>query len=206
MKEFFRRNVLAVVIATAGMICFVYGLIAFLDKNSANDEISISGDQQTATGSAGKSSTLETLVVDVAGGVKNPGVYHLPEESRVQDALQAAGGLSKTANTTLVAKQFNLAMKLTDGMKLYVPMLGDVNESEASLPQSVGGEVLGDATKHININTASESELDSLSGVGTVTVGKIVSGRPYTTVDELLNKKIVSQKVFDQIKDQVVTY
>lgn len=203
---FFRRNVVAMLIATLGMICFAYGLIAFLGKPQLSEGISFTDGQQIATASAEKNSTPLPLVVDVAGGVQHPGVYHLPEESRVQDALQAAGGLSKAANTQLVAKQFNLAMKVTDGMKLYVPLLGDDSPQAASSGQEAGVAVNTAVTKQINLNTASQSELDSLTGVGTVTVHKIVSGRPYTAVDELVTKKIVSQKVFDQIKEQVTTY
>jgi competence protein ComEA len=58
----------------------------------------------------------------------------------------------------------------------------------------------------VNINTASESELDTLPGVGNVTAGKIISNRPYNALDELLSKKVVNTGVFEQIKDKITIY
>lgn len=144
----------------------------------------------------------KVITVDVSGAVNKSGVYQLQDGARIEDAIVAAGGFSNLANQEYISKYLNLAQKLSDGGKVYVP-------SEGEQAQAVsGGVIAGVAAQgsNININTASESELDSLSGVGPVTASKIISGRPYETVEELLNKKIVSKAVFEKIKDQIVVY
>lgn len=141
---------------------------------------------------------VKLISVDVSGAVNKPGVYQLKNGSRIEDAVSAAGGFSSDANSEYVAKVLNLAQKLVDGSKLYIPKNGE----------EVAGAVNGIAgsSNKININTASSSELDSLPQVGEATVQKIISNRPYQTVDELLSKKAVTKSVFDKIKDQLVVY
>ena len=206
LSHFISQYKLPLILAGGGLICLVYGLISLLPQKPESDIVFTSAGQQSASQSAEKGATTNQLVIDVAGAVKKPGVYHIPEESRVADAIAAAGGLSEEADSELVAKQFNLAMKVSDGMKLYVPRLG---EDTTPLRKGFEGQAVegtGGNNNQININSASASELDSLAGVGKVTSEKIINGRPYTAIDELLSKKIVSQKVFDQIKDQISTY
>ena len=140
------------------------------------------------------------ISVDVSGAVNKPGVYQLRVDSRIEDAIKAAGGFSEKANQEYISKYLNMAQKLSDGGKVYVPAEGD--------PAPVGagqGQVVG-ASSQVNINTASESELDGLPGVGPITASKIISARPYQSIDELISKKIVSKAVFDKIKDQIVIY
>ena len=206
-----RGNPLPVLLGVVGLICLGYGLTTLFEKKPEQDISFISGDKQSAKESAARSTSSGQVlsadaayVVDVAGAVKKPGIYHLPEESRVGDAITAAGGLNDTADKELIARQFNLAMKVTDGMKLYIPAVGEVKVDNISALSTSQGTA--DTNQQININTAGEAALDSLPGVGSVTAGKIISGRPYTATDELVTKKIVSQKVFDRIKDRISTY
>jgi competence protein ComEA len=149
-----------------------------------------------------QNSEPKTILVDVEGAVVKPGVYKLPVESRIQDGLIAAGGLSAKADREYVAKTLNLAIKLTDGTKIFIPTLGEPTGSEPVL----GATTVGATNALINVNTASESQLDSLPGIGPVTAQKIISGRPYGSLDELLSKKIVSAKVYAQIKDKIAIY
>ena len=142
----------------------------------------------------------KTISVDVSGAVKNPGVYQLTEGVRIEDAIKAAGGFSQTANQEYISKSLNLAQKLSDGGKVYVPSEGE------QVSSSVNSQVAGVSTNQVNINTATESELDSLAGVGPVTASKIISGRPYQSIEELTSKKVISKAVFDKIKDQLVLY
>lgn len=143
---------------------------------------------------------VASLTVDVEGAVQNPGVYHVQSTGRMQDALIAAGGLSSNADREYVSKKINLAAKLVDGGKVYIPSIGE-NQSGSSSETTT---VLGDTTSQIDINSASADTLDSLPGVGLATAQKIIAGRPYSNVEELLAKKVVSQKVFNEIKDKVV--
>lgn len=149
-------------------------------------------------------SLTKDLKVDLAGAVERPGLYLLPLESRIQDALVLAGGLSAQADRTWVAKHVNLAAKLNDGMKVYIPAQG---EKLSGGGDNVGGVVSGITSNTsegiININSASEAELDTLPGVGQITAQKIVTNRPYQTVEELLTKKVVNKSTFEKIKLQV---
>jgi competence protein ComEA len=140
------------------------------------------------------------LVVHVAGAVANPGVYHLQEDSRVIDAVGAAGGVLDTADENAL----NLAAKIFDGQKIYVPKKGEtISQPQAS---GTGDTVLGDSVK-INLNTATLEQLDSLPGIGPVTAKKIIDYRdrhgPFRQIDELKQIDGMGSKKFDRIKDSL---
>jgi competence protein ComEA len=151
----------------------------------------------------------QKFMVDISGAVINPGVYAFGSEERIVDAIKKAGGLATNADTNYIAKSVNEAMKLTDGMKIYIPKVGEtikavqVADGTGETNGTNTGAVLGTQTGMISINSASVSQLDSLPGVGAVTAGKIISGRPYGSVEELLSKKVVSSSVYGKIKNKI---
>jgi len=181
------------------MTFFAYGLIGLFGVNKTGSENIVFESK-----SVGNSPTeIKTISVDIEVTVINPGVYKLPQDSRIQDAFIAAGGLSAQADRKYVAKNINLAIKLTDGAKiLYVPNLEEA-VNQVSVPD--GSTQGATADTLININTASGSDLDSLPGIGPVTAQKI-TGRQYNSISELKDKKVVSARVFDQIKDKITAY
>jgi competence protein ComEA len=140
------------------------------------------------------------IVIEVSGGVEKPGVYHMPPTARVGDAVAAAGGLSVLANKTTISTQMNMAGKLKDGMKVYVPQ----NETSHNIstfsvhPTGTSENVPDQAA--VNINSSSLDELDSLAGVGPVTAQKIISGRPYNSLDDLVKKKVMNVKLYEKLK------
>lgn len=132
--------------------------------------------------------------VDVSGAVKTPGVYTLTKGDRVLDAVYAAGGFTAEADSEWVASEMNLAAKVNDGQKIFIVTKGQTS-------------VLGSKTEaRINVNSASESLLDTLPGIGKVTTEKIVAGRPYGSVEELLSKKIVGKSTYEKIKDKISVF
>ena len=149
------------------------------------------------------------ITIDVSGAVKTPGVYHLDTDARVGDAIKLAGGFTDKVNKGFVSKQLNLASKVTDGAKLYIPFQGEatpsatISSAGSSPITSASGASTSDSGSKININSASEAELDKLPSIGAVTAAKIMSLRPYATVAEVLSKKAVSKSVYEKIKDQV---
>lgn len=181
---------LPIALASLGMIFFIYGLISLVGSASKKDEIKFVHQEL--------SPQITKIQVDVEGAVSNPGVYKLAIDSIIQDALIASGGLSKDADREYVSRNINLASKLSDGAKIYIPKLGENAEN------LVSGSSF--STGLININTASEKELDTLPGIGSVTANKIISGRPYLSINDLLDKSIVSSKVFTQIKEKITAY
>lgn len=187
-----KKYTIPAILGILGLIFFVYGLIMLFTSDSSNDEVSF----QKAEAVSADSKVENKIVVDIEGAVVKPGIYHLEQNSRIQDLLIMSGGLSAEADRIYVAKNMNLATKLIDGGKVYVPSLEErVEQSNGSRESSTTGL--------ININTASEKELDSLPGVGLVTVSKIVANRPYQSLDQLTSKKIVSKKVFENIKSKI---
>ena|SRR3989344_3626673 len=168
----------------AGLFLLALGAGLFLFRGTTSDK-DIEIISATDSESAGE------IIVHVDGAVTRPGVYKLKADSRVNDAINAAGGLSGSADQSKI----NLAAKITDGQKIYVPKIG---ESTTSIKGSTS--TTGTTSEVINVNTASESELDKLPGVGPVTAAKIIASRPYSSLEELLTKKAVSSSVYEKIK------
>lgn len=206
---FVSANLVVSFLLLAGVLLFGYGLVVLLTPQPPVAQLQFSSDKQTESSSDNPSSASNTIVVDVEGAISHPGVYHLPEEARLNDAIGKAGGFSQNADPVWIRKSLNRAKKLVDGEKVYVPVEGEAqDESSTSLGQGFVGQggIKGEESGLININTASESELDALPGVGVVTAGKIISARPYSSIEEILSKKIVGQSVFEKIKDKITAY
>lgn len=144
------------------------------------------------------------IVIDVAGAVVKPGVYRLATGARVGDAIDAAGGFSTRVDVDRVGEELNLAATLADGAQVRVPSRDDPAAS-AGAAKGSGGET-GSATHLVNLNTATEAELDALPGIGPVTAGKIIesrAGAPFKTVDELRERGLVGEKTFEKLKPLV---
>ncbi|MBI2017771.1 helix-hairpin-helix domain-containing protein [Candidatus Daviesbacteria bacterium] len=143
----------------------------------------------------------KTISVDVSGAVKNPSVYQFNENARIEEAISSAGGFSDDADLEYISKYINMAQKLVDGTKIYIPANGE------SISAAKVGQVVGTNTSaKININTATQAELESLDGIGISRASDIISGRPYQRKEELIDKKIIGKAVFEKIKDFIVVY
>ena len=129
---------------------------------------------------ASASPSPTTIIVDVAGWVRKPGVYEFATGDRVIDAVNRAGGARHGADLT----SLNLAAPLADGTQVVVPKQGVTTTASGSTGTTGSG-----GTAMVNINTASESELESLNGVGPVLAAAIIQYRtehgPFQGVDDL---------------------
>lgn len=139
------------------------------------------------------------LIVHVAGWVAGPGVYELPEGSRVIDAIEAAGGARRGAELAAL----NLAAPLTDGQQVLVPRSAGPGPSggTATTETSTGAATL------VNVNTASAVELETLPGIGEVLAATIVQYReehgPFTSVDQLVDVSGIGEVTLEEIRDLV---
>lgn len=143
-----------------------------------------------------------TIFIDLGGAVEKPGLYELPADSRINDLLARAGGLAAEADREWVEKNLNLAQELSDGVKIYIPSEGETMGKEEGKVAGASASIVG----KININTASASELDALWGIGEARAKAIITNRPYSSIDELLSKKVIPSNVFERIKDEVSVF
>jgi competence protein ComEA len=138
-----------------------------------------------------------TLIVDVAGAVRLPGVYEFAEGDRVIDAIERAGGSLPKADLSLL----NLAAPLADGTQILVPKAGPPVAGVA------GGVGTGTTGGLINVNTASATELETLSGIGEVLAATIIEYRtqngPFASVEDLMDVSGIGPATLDEIRDQV---
>jgi competence protein ComEA len=138
------------------------------------------------------------IIVDVTGWVHEPGVYEFAQGERVIDAVERAGGARNGADLSVL----NLAAPLTDGTQVVVPKQGAA--PAGTVPGETGG---GTTSGLININTASATEFETLSGIGEVLAGAIVDYRtengPFASVDDLENVSGIGPATLEEIRDQV---
>ncbi len=194
LGEIGKQFKIPIILGLVGAIFLITSVLLLSKREKAS---SVTFLEKSATTSSG------LVVVDIAGSVENPGVYQMEVGSRIGDLIIAAGGLSSSAHREWIAKNVNQAARLIDGTKVYIP---SVDEPIEELVQGQN-DVLGVSYDTvININLASESELDTLPGVGPVTANKIIANRPYQRIEELKDRKVVGQATFEKIKDLIVVY
>lgn len=138
------------------------------------------------------------IVVDICGEVINPGVIKLKEGDRVVDAVNAAGGLLENADR----KKINMARLLQDGEQIIIPQIGESLEAE-----EVMMNVSSTSGAKININRASQAELEALNGIGEVLSQRIIQYRessgPFRNIEDIMKVSGIGTKKFDSIKDQI---
>lgn len=200
-------------LAIAGLVgaLAIGGLAVVLALNSATGE-TIAG-PATTSGTASDGSTAAgngEIVIDVTGAVVAPGVYRLVDGSRVGDAIERAGEFSARVDANRVAAEINLAAVLTDGAQIRVPSRDDVPAPGGGTGGGGGaggggtaGGSGGSSSGLIDLNSASQSELESLPGIGPVTAGKILASRAelrFKSVDELRERGLVGEKTFEDLR------
>ncbi len=201
IAPFLKKNILLIVLFGISVSLIGVGVVQYLKPQKPQIEFSSATSSQVK----GVTATGVKILVDVSGEVMRSGVYELSDGSRIQDALVAAGGLSENADREYISKRVNLAQKITDGAKLYFPSKNETpitttaNDSTDSFIDSA-------VSSGISINSASQSELESLPKIGSVTAQKIINGRPYSSVEELVTKKAITQKTLDAIKASITVY
>jgi competence protein ComEA len=203
IKDFFFRNRIFFLILLAGLTLIGLGIILTrVNVDSARVEVL----EATTEALGGESE----IVVEIAGEVQTPGVYHLPFGARIEDLLVAAGGIASNADRDWLQKSLNRAAKLFDGQKIYIPAIGEQSTPPTAKNgegyQNVSANFSGQGSGLVNINASTLKELDALPGIGPVYGQSIIEHRPYSTKEELVSKGALKQSVFEKIKDLITVY
>ena len=223
MYEFNKKQkIILAIILFIIIIAFLYYIYTkdeptFISGEEIVEENAIENTQKK--GEEVKKEEIEKIVVHVSGAVNKEGVFELEENSRISDAIDKAGGLKENADT----KNLNLAFKLEDGMKIYIPMIGENTEenigmnavdetskyitSSGGVVQENGESEKKNETGKVNINTATQTELETLPGIGPSTSLKIIDYREengkFQSIEEIKEVSGIGDAKYENIKDLI---
>lgn len=188
------------------LITLLVGIYLMVNKEPQVDttmweETSLTTTAEVAT-DATKERAETMIYVDIKGAVKVPGIYQLKTQQRIWDALALAGGVREEADTA----QVNYAQKVKDQMIIYVPKKGEaMAQSLETLQESAPAQQ--NQEEKINLNTATEAELQTISGIGAKKAQEIIRFRdeqgPFKTVEELKNVPGIGEKTVERLKDML---
>jgi len=193
------------------VICAILGLVLggfFLlkpvvqapakESNLQTEVTTVSNDEKEDKNQKEEVVEQDLITVDVKGAVKSPGIYDLPVGSRINDAVQKAGGLTDNADS----KSINLAQRISDEALVYVPTKEEATSQEAHSNASNTKE-----NKKVNLNKASLEELKQVKGLGAKRAQDIIDHREsngkFKSVDELKKVSGIGAKTIEKLKEYV---
>ena len=148
----------------------------------------------------------QEIFVDVCGAVNQPGVYEMDPDSRVFQAIEAAGGMTEEASGISV----NQAQPLSDGQQVYVPTVQEAEEGSfvPAVPETTGtGESMGTEDGIVNLNTADAETLKTLSGIGDSKAQAILAYREehggFSSIEEIMQVSGIKDAMFQKIRDKI---
>lgn len=171
--------------------CTKLNLEAYKKENTQIEEVFAHTTDEENT----EMESANIFIVHVSGAVLNPGVYELEEGARVIDAIEIAGGITDDANQHAI----NLAKKVIDEEKIYVPRQDEVIEEQ---------DFIQSKDNKININSAKQSELEELPGIGTVLAKRIIEYREqngkFRLLEDIMKVSGIGTKKYENIKDLII--
>lgn len=207
------------IIIAVGIICILIVIGIFLYKRTQDTDYStlmLEPEEEVKENNIEQEQEkIENKIkVHVAGYVEEEGMVELAEGARIADALEAAGGATLEADLSRV----NLAYVLQDGQKIYIPSILEVEEEEEEeeyITEGSGGVILeegeeeknNEAEGKVNINTATQTELETLNGIGPSTASKIIEYRKqngnFQSIEEIQNVSGIGDSKYESIKDDI---
>lgn len=199
----------------------IYSLFQKIDKETVIEEIDVEENNLVCEQSATEEETevdLCPVLVDISGAVTSPGVYCFEKGSSVIDAVKRAKGFLPSAGYKYISMKINLATVMLDNSKIYIPFEQDYdcNLLTFSLPKAIVDITIPDTQPNdgdpntpgtdqgcISINNATQEKLESLDGVGPSTALKIIEGRPYSALEDLLNVSGIGEATFNKFKEKI---
>lgn len=146
------------------------------------------------------------IILHITGEVNSPGIIEIEEGSRLADAIEAAGGFTENADINKI----NLAYPVKDGQKINIPNVNSVDTSSYitdNIGENIIIEDISSNTVLVNINTATQTELETLTGIGPSTALKIIKYREengkFKTIEDIKNVSGIGDSKFEAIKDEI---
>jgi len=200
-----KQKIIIIVIATF-MLLFIGFYIIKKANNSEYIELETQDYEVTESSSINEEIIEEQeIIIHVTGAVKNQGIVQVEEGARISDVIDIAGGITNEADLSKI----NLAYEVEDGQKIYVPNVNDETNIE-SITEEAGENVLEDNNSNsskVNINTASQTELETLNGVGPSTALKIINYREengeFEKVEDIKNVPGIGDAKFESLKESI---
>ncbi|KXZ18434.1 competence protein ComE [Bacillus nakamurai] len=196
VSEWMRRHMKILAACSAVLLIIVCFLIFRPEKEEPVKQPSVFEETASASAQRKKDPEAETIMIDIKGAVRKPGVYEMKQGDRVTQAIEKAGGMNEKADE----KNINLAEQLQDGTIVYIPSEGE----EENEPKKAAGTK---ADAPVNINTASLDELQTISGVGQKKAEAIIAYREengrFQTAEDIMNVSGIGEKSFERIKASI---
>lgn len=212
-----QKKIIAIILIILVVIAYYYFYLRDTTEEISNQDLEINNTQEN-------NQTNETIVVHVSGAVNIEGIVELEAGSRIANAIEKAGGIKENADMT----DINLAYPLEDGMKIHIPTKeeteanknnentpaesyvtaasGGVNSKEAT-NSTQSSSTSDTSSKKVNINTATQEELDTLPGIGPSIASKIIDYREqngkFNSIEEIKEVSGIGEAKYEKIKDSI---
>ena len=210
MLEFFKQKKKVITIVFAIILLGGYYIYSINNDFTIEEEQEILVSENDTTESKENTEDEEMIAIHITGSVNTPGVVRVKEGSRIEDVIEAAGGLTEDADITNV----NLAYMVNDGIKIRIPSINDDfdDEDDYILEDNGSGVIISDDSSSsssfkVNINTATQTELETLSGIGPSLAAKIIEYREsngkFTSIEDIKNVSGIGDSKYESIKDYI---
>lgn len=207
--EFLNRKQ-KIILGTIGIIMLIFIGYYIIEKTESNNyeelEILEEGDVVEKNNESQEEQIIDNkIIVHITGEIENEGIIETKKDARIADVIDEAGGTTAEADLSKI----NLAYSVKDGQKIYIPNINDEQE-EKYITEEAGENVIVEeekVTDKVNINTAKQTELETLSGIGPSTALKIINYRKengdFETIEDLKNVPGVGEAKFENIKEGI---
>lgn len=219
-----QKKIIAIILIILVIIAYYYLYLKNSTEEISNQDLEVNNTQESNQTNETEKETEEIIVVHISGAVNIEGIVELEAGSRIANAIEKAGGVKENADMT----DINLAYPLEDGMKIHIPTKEETeanknNENmidESYIISSSGGvsskedtnstqgsSSTSTSSKKVNINTATQEELDTLPGIGPSIASKIIDYREqngkFNSIEEIKEVSGIGDAKYEKIKDSI---
>lgn len=187
-------------------LCIIICISIYFFTKDKSDDFSLSNNLYITNSTEETQPEEKEIIIHIDGEIINPGIVLLPSGSRISDAITASGGITAQADLSKI----NLAYELSDGQKIYIPSVLDEDEIPYIQNDAGTNVVIPDLSSNsslVNINTATQSELESLPGIGASTASKIINYRKengkFKQIEDIMNVNGIGESKFNNIKNYI---